>query len=101
MGTPHAFFAVERLFELSSRVGIVLQGQIMSGAICAGMKTKVLVDGQLYMVATIKSVEFVDGPGSESAVGLLIDAPEPEVREMWQLLCRPGDVLPISASAAS
>jgi hypothetical protein len=101
MDTPQAFFAVEKLFELSSRAVIVLQGQIKSGTIRAGMKTKVLVDGQLYMVATIKSVEFVDGPGSKSAVGLLLDTPEPEVREMWQALCCPGDVLPILASAAS
>jgi hypothetical protein len=101
MESPQALFAVENLFELSSRGVIVLLGQIKSGSVRAGMRTKVSIDGQLHMVATIKSVEFADGPGRASAVGLLLHTPEPDVRAMWQALCRAGDVLPVTDGAAS
>jgi len=101
MSDIQATFEVAKIFELSSLGAVVLQGHIRSGMVRSGLSTKVLVDGQLYMTALVKSVEFVDGPGKESAVGLVLDTPEPEVRELWLALCQPGDVLPVESLPAN
>jgi len=98
MTSSHAVFAVAKVFELAARNAVVLEGDIRTGVVLAGMTTKVLVDSQLYMTAKIRAVDFIDGPGGKSAVGLVLDTPEPEVRELWLALCQPGDVLPIESA---
>jgi hypothetical protein len=97
MNSTQATFEVTKVFGLSSRSAVILQGEIRSGTVLAGMSTKVLVDSQLYMTAEIKGVEFIDGPGRGSTVGLVLDTPDPEVRELWLALCQPGDLLPVAS----
>jgi hypothetical protein len=90
-----ATFEVGRIFELKSLSGIVLRGHIKTGVVVSGMIAKVWVDGGLYMAAPIKSVEYIDGPGIEGMVGLVLEAPDNDVRELWLSLCKVGDVLSI------
>jgi len=104
MSDSKATFEVAKIFELSTlnaASAVVLQGHIRSGTVRPGQSTKVLVDGQLYMTALIKAVEFIDGPSRESAVCLVLDTPDPEVRELWLALCQSGDMLPVESLPAN
>jgi hypothetical protein len=92
---PHqrTTFEVRKIFERPSLHAIVLQGRIGGGMVVSDMIVKIWVNGGLYMAASIKSIEYIDGLGGESAVGLVLDTPEPAVRELWLEQCLSGDVL--------
>ena len=91
-------FEVTDIFLLKTRNSIVLKGDIKSGEVRQGMIVKTLVDSELYMSAEVNGVEFVDGPGTESAVGLVLDTPEQEIQELWLELCKKGDLLKIEVN---
>jgi len=88
-------FEVTDVFLLETRNSVVLKGNIKSSEIRQGMFVKAWVDSELYMSAEINGVEFIDGPGTESAVGLVLDTPEQEVQDLWLELCKKGDLLKI------
>ena len=88
-------FEVLDVFILDTYNSIVLKGRIKSGEITQGMIVKTWVDSQLYMIAKINEVEFIDGPEAESTIGLVLDTPEQEVQELWLELCKKGGLLKI------
>lgn len=88
-------FEVSDVFCLDSQNSIVLVGDIQGGEINIGMLASTWVDSELYMVAEISAVEFIDGPEKNSRIGLVLDTPEQEVRELWLELCKRGDVIKI------
>jgi hypothetical protein len=90
-------FEVLNVTEEADLHAVVLHGRVSHGQVKAGMTTKVWVDGGLYMKASIKAVEH-EGSSKDNTVQLVLDAPEPEVRELWLGLCQAGDVLPIEES---
>lgn len=93
-----ATFEVKNIFELPSLRAVVLQGVITSGMVVSHMTIKVGILDRLYMTASIKSVEYMDGPDGESAIGLVLDTPESEVREQWLERCVAGDVLQVDVA---
>ncbi len=95
MKTAAATFEVHSVFFLTGRKVTVLGGIIKDGSVKAGMKASVLVDGGLFMVATIKSVEAIKSESEKCNVGLILDTPEAETREAWEALCRSGDTIAI------
>ena len=88
-------FEVTDVFLLETRNSVVLKGDIKSGEIRQGMFVKIWVDSELYMSAEINGVEYIDGPETESAVGLVLDTPEQEIQDLWLELCKKGDLLKI------
>jgi hypothetical protein len=94
---PETTFEVGQIFELASLGTIVLRGHIKAGVVAPGMIAKIWVDGGMYMVTPVKSVEYIDGSGSEGMVGLVLEAPDSDVRELWLGLCQAGDVLSIES----
>ena len=88
-------FEVTDVFLLETRNSVVLKGDIKSGEIRQGMFVKTWVDSELYMSAEINGVEYVDGPETERAVGLVLDTPEQEIQDLWLELCKKGDLLKI------
>ena len=49
------------------------------------------------MVTPIKSVEYLDGLDLEGTVGMVLDAPDSDVRELCLGLCQEGGLLAIQA----
>ena len=47
------------------------------------------------MVATVKSVEFVDYPDGKADLGLILDEESPEGRALWVRFCEAGEVMSI------
>ena len=95
MKTAAATFEVHSVFFLTGRKVTVLGGLIKDGSVKAGMKASVLVDGGLYMIATIKSVESIKAESEKCNVGLILNTPEEETRSAWKALCLPGDIITI------
>lgn len=95
MKTATATFEVHSVFFLTGRKVTVLGGIIKTGEVKAGMKASVLVDGGLFMVATIKSIEGIKSDTEKCNVGLILDTPKEEVRDAWKALCLSGDIIAI------
>lgn len=93
-----ATFEVAQIFELASSSAMVLRGHIKAGVVVPGMLAKVWVDGGLYMTASIKSVEYIDGLDTEGTIGLVLQVPDDDTRKWWLGLCQAGDVLSIEVS---
>ena len=91
-------FELFDVFILKTLNSVVLNGQIKDGEVNQGMFVKTWVDSELYMVAEISRVEFIDGPENSSAVGLVLDTPEQEVQKLWLELCKKGDILIIETN---
>lgn len=92
-----ASFEVQDVFHITGRTETYLVGKIQAGVVRAGMHAKILVDGGLFMVAKVKSIELVRDLSRRSDVALAIDTPEEEVRTLWKALCRCGDIIAIEA----
>ena len=95
MKTAAATFEVHSVFFLTGRKVTVLGGIIKGGSVKAGMKASVLIDGGLFMIATIKSVEGIRAESEKCNVGLILDTPEEDTRTAWKALCLPGDIISI------
>ncbi len=95
MKTAATTFKVHSVFFLTGRKVTVLGGIIKDGSVKAGMIARVLVDGGLFMVATINSVEAIKSESDKCNVGLILDTPEEETRKLWKALCLPGDIITI------
>lgn len=95
MKTAAATFEVHSVFFLTGRNVTVIGGIIKDGSVKAGMKACVLVDGGLFMVATIMSVEAIKSDSEKCNVGLILDTPEEDTRASWKALCLSGDIIAI------
>ena len=95
MKTIAATFEVHSVFFLTGRKLTVLGGIIKDGRVKAGMKATVLVDGGLFLFATIKGIESIKSETEKCNIGLLLDTPEKEVRDAWKSLCLSGDIIAI------
>ena len=51
---------------------------------------------RVTMSAAITSVEFVDRPGGESSIGLLLEYDDDVGLAMWRALTAPGEVLNVT-----
>ncbi len=94
-----AKFEIASVFELPSRKCVVLVGRVSAGIIRPGMSAFVLLDGGLFWSLLIKSVEFVDGPGKLSQIGLTIQDHGAEECELLRDLCPMGTVVEVKVSS--
>jgi GTPase len=93
--TGQAYFEITGVFQITGR-GVVLAGQIRSGVVRAGMQVQLPLDSGFTITSTVKSVEFVDGPGRLADVGLILNEESPELRSLWMQACRAGEVVRVS-----
>jgi translation elongation factor EF-1alpha len=67
-----AQFEIFQVLKIAKR-GLVLAGQVRSGAVRAGMQVCLPLNSELTFVATVKSVEFIDHPDGRSDIGLVLE----------------------------
>ena len=96
---PSARFEVSNVFALRSRGSVVLTGRVSAGNIVPGMHILVWLDGGLFWSLPIESVEFVDGPGKLSQVGLVLAGQGREEFELLSGLCPVGTEVEVKAPA--
>ena len=99
-GTPPvaARFRAEDTFVIHSRRYFVIAGEIVEGAVRAGMLLSVPLNGSVAMTAPVHAVELVDGPGRKSRVGLVIACEDDFEVELWQALGIGGETLDLHES---
>lgn len=95
MKTATAIFEVHSVFFITGRKVTVLGGIIKDGNVKSGMKASVRVDGGLFMVAAIVSVEAIKSDSEKCNVGLILDTPEEDTQSSWKALCLSGDIITI------
>jgi hypothetical protein len=59
------------------------------------MRARLPVNRGRVIVASVKSVEFVDYPGGKTDTGLILDEEDAECRSLWLRSCKAGDVISI------
>ena len=79
-----ATFRALRTFGLESRNLFVISGDVVQGSVVAGMRIHVPLNSAVSIEMTISSVEYVDGPGDRSEVGLTFEC---AAWDEVQLLC--------------
>lgn len=77
-----ARFRVHDTFTLQSRRMFVIAGDIVEGTVRVGMQVEVPLNDSLSVTAPVAAVEFVDGPGPQSRVGLGIRYEDDDELEM-------------------
>jgi len=100
MKTEDSKFKVNSVFHIPGRPETFIAGSIQEGTIQSGMQAKVLVDGELYMVADIKSLESIRDAHRSDLV-LALDTPEMDTQELWTTLCCAGDTIDIQRKQKS
>jgi GTPase len=93
-----SLFEITRVFEISNR-GVVLAGQIRSGVVRQGMQAHLPLNSGVDVVATVKSVEFVDHGSGNVEVDLILDEEDPQCRSLLLQLYEAGDVISIREAA--
>lgn len=81
-----AKFRVSSTFALRSRQLFVLAGEIVDGELRAGMVAEIRCNPSFAIDAPIHGVEFLDGPGDRSEVGLTVCYADEEELATWEAL---------------
>jgi hypothetical protein len=81
------------LHELATKKRIPIVEPFAEG----NQPSKIRVEGGLFMVAKINSIEDVRDTTGESNLALALNTPEEDVRYLWKELCRAGDVITLKA----
>jgi hypothetical protein len=79
-----ALFRVEETFAIHSRRLFVLVGEIVEGTVRTGMLVQVSLNGAVFVTAPVSGVEFVDGPGRRSRIGLTVRYEDDDDLAFWR-----------------
>ena len=88
-----ATFRVRDGFELQQRRAWVVRGDIASGTVRPGMYLLFPLNDGVTMSAEIQAVEFVDGPGGDSAIGLVLACEDDVAIAFWRGMTAAGELL--------
>jgi hypothetical protein len=88
-----ALFRVEETFAIHSRRLFVLVGEIVEGTVRTGMLVHVSLNGSVFVTAPVHGVEFVDGPGRRSRIGLTVRYEDDDDLAFWRGLNIGGGML--------
>jgi hypothetical protein len=92
-------FRAHDTFCIHSRRMFVITGEILEGTVRVGMQVEMPLNDAVSMTAPITAVEFVDGPGRQSRIGLGIRYEDEVELATWQgLNIGGGVVLTVSES---
>jgi len=73
----------------------VLCGLTTVGTVKSGMKIKIEISPKLYFTADILSVEAIFDSTGKSNIGLVLDTPHDDIRNLWKDLPAPAEEIEI------
>ena len=79
-----ALFRVEDTFAITLRGLFVLSGEVVEGTVRTGMLLQVPLNDAVTMTAPVHGVEFVDGPGQRSRIGLTLQYEDEADLAFWR-----------------
>jgi hypothetical protein len=94
-------FRVEDTFAITLRNLFVLAGEIVEGTVRAGMVLQIPLNDMVTMTAPVHGVEFVDGPGQRSRIGLTLQYEDEADLAFWRGLNLQGHVFAVVEPADS
>lgn len=93
-------FVVREVFTLPRLNKFVFAGDIVEGAVAAGMTARVWLDGSAFCLLRVESVEYVDRTATgDVMVGLVFREEAEQQSEFYADLCPMGTIIELTDAA--